>query len=58
VGRECARVVAEIFKGANPANTPVSQPTKYEISVNLKTAKELGVEIPSSLLVQADRVIE
>jgi putative tryptophan/tyrosine transport system substrate-binding protein len=57
-GRDCARVVAEIFNGANPANIPISQPTKYELSLNLKTAKALGIEIPPSLLVQADKVIE
>jgi putative tryptophan/tyrosine transport system substrate-binding protein len=56
--RDCARIVAEIFNGANPANIPISQPTKYEIGLNAKTAKELGIEIPPSLLVQADKVIE
>ena len=58
LGRECARMVAEIFKGANPASIPISQPTKYELGLNLKTAKALGIEIPPSLLVQADKVIE
>jgi putative ABC transport system substrate-binding protein len=38
-------VVAEIFNGANPANIPISQPTKYELSINLKTAKAFGIEI-------------
>ena len=56
--RDCARIVAEIFDGANPANIPISQPAKYELGLNLNTAKELGIEIPPSLLVQADRVIE
>jgi putative ABC transport system substrate-binding protein len=56
--RDCARIIAEIFNGANPANIPISQPTKWEIGLNLKTAKELGVEIPPSLLVQANEVIE
>ena len=50
-------IIADIFNGANPANVPISQPTKYEIDLNLKTAKELGIEIPPSLLVQADEVI-
>ena len=58
LGRECARMVAEIFKGANPASIPISQPTKYELGLNLKIAKALGIEIPPSLLVQADKVIE
>ncbi len=58
LGRECARVVSEILNGANPANTPISQPTKYEIALNLKTAKELGIEMPPSVLVQADEVVE
>jgi putative ABC transport system substrate-binding protein len=56
--RDCARVVSEILNGANPANIPISQPTKYEIGLNLKTAKALGIKMPSSLLVQADEVIE
>jgi ABC-type uncharacterized transport system substrate-binding protein len=55
LGRECARVTSEIFNGANPANVPISQPTKYELSLNLKSAKALGIEIPPSLLVQADK---
>jgi len=57
-GRDCARMVAEIFKGANPAGIPISQPTKYELSLNLKTGKALGIEISPLLLVQADTVIE
>jgi putative ABC transport system substrate-binding protein len=57
-GQDCARVVAEIFNGANPANIPISQPTKYELCFNLNTAKAPGIEIPPSLLVQADKVIE
>jgi putative tryptophan/tyrosine transport system substrate-binding protein len=56
--RDGARIVAEIFNGANPANVPISQPTKYELGLNLKTAKELGIEMPASLLVQANEVIE
>jgi putative ABC transport system substrate-binding protein len=58
LGRDCARVVSEIFNGANPASIPISQPTQYEITLNLKTAKELGIEVPPSVLVQADEVIE
>ena len=56
--RDCARIVADIFDGANPANIPISQPTKYEIGINLKTAKELEIEIPPSLLVQAHKIVE
>ena len=58
LGRDCARVVSEIFNGASPANIPISQPTKYEIGLNLKTAKALGIEMPPLVLVQADEVIE
>jgi putative ABC transport system substrate-binding protein len=57
-GRDCARVVAEIFNGANPANIPISQPTKYELNLNQKTAKALGINLPQSLLVPAEKVIE
>ena len=57
-GKECGRIVSEIFKGASPANIPISQPTKYEISLNLTTAKDLGINIPPSLLARADVVIE
>jgi putative tryptophan/tyrosine transport system substrate-binding protein len=56
--RECGRIVSEIFNGANPANIPISQPTKYELSLNLKTANDLGIDMPPSLIAQADEVIE
>jgi putative tryptophan/tyrosine transport system substrate-binding protein len=50
--------MVKLFRGTNVAHIPVEQPTKFELVINLKTAKATGVTVPAALLVRADRVIE
>jgi putative ABC transport system substrate-binding protein len=58
IWRQRARIAAKVLRGANPSEIPVEQPTRFELVINLKTAKAIGHEAPATLVLRADKLIE
>ena len=56
--RQCAPIIAKVLRGSKPSEVPAELPTKFELVVNIKTAKRLGIVFPTSILLRADEVIE